>query len=479
MNVKLLDLISEDLKKVINLVKQYVNESTFKKIENVIVADIHLSSSEVIIFEESAVWDEVFIVYYILSKCDLGNESFQSIYDNLLSIEKQDENIQIEYKKFIIEAFRKTVDSIKQQIGPNESSELNFSSFEIFEQIDKATNSELTLLYKSTLYRICELIVKVDDCVTEAESKKLNHIYSLFNKNSAKIKVNKEDENVQNKTFDLKNEKELNESNFLDELNNLVGLNDVKSEINTLVNFLKIQNKRKQNGLPVANISQHVVFTGNPGTGKTTVARLLASIYKSLGFLEKGQLIETDRSSLVAGYTGQTAIKTTKKIDEAIGGVLFIDEAYSLANSSSEDSFGREAIDTILKRMEDNRDDFIVIVAGYSKNMSDFINTNPGLKSRFNKYIHFDDYTENELLMIIKKLTKKAGYKLSESAEACLIDLFEKLYNKRDDSFGNGRLARNIFEKTIENQANRIASIPNLTEDILTILDAEDIPTTA
>ncbi|MBR3817934.1 MAG: AAA family ATPase [Clostridia bacterium] len=275
-----------------------------------------------------------------------------------------------------------------------------------------------------------------------------------------------------------KEEKQINEKSldeYKKELDSLIGLDAVKNEIDDLTNLIRIQRLRKERGYANVETSQHLVFTGNPGTGKTTVARLVGKIYHALGYLSKGHFVEVDRSGLVAGYVGQTAIKTQEVIKSALGGVLFIDEAYALAVENIENDFGKEAIETILKAMEDNRDDFVVIVAGYDELMHKFINSNPGLKSRFNKYIHFPDYTGNEMYGIFKSLLDKNEYSIAKNADVAIKSILNQVYDSRDNNFGNGRTVRNYFEQLIEAHASRIVKIKNPTETDLILITIDDV----
>ena len=260
---------------------------------------------------------------------------------------------------------------------------------------------------------------------------------------------------------------------LLAELDSYIGLEAVKREVRSLVNLVKVHQMRRQQDLPVPALSLHMVFSGNPGTGKTTIARLMARIYHSLGLLSRGQLVEVDRSGLVAGYVGQTAIKTGKVLEKALGGVLFIDEAYAL-NGGGDNDFGQEAIDTILKAMEDHRDDLVVIAAGYDGLMETFIRSNPGLESRFNRFLHFDDYSPDELLEIFRMQCRKGCYTLEPEAEeqvrACL-----QAENTDPVTFGNARGVRNLFERVLVCQANRLAELEQVSREELTAITAEDV----
>jgi SpoVK/Ycf46/Vps4 family AAA+-type ATPase len=326
-------------------------------------------------------------------------------------------------------------------------------------------DADLQKKYLVLLYRFASIAAKADGVVSEKEEKWLSELLRMEKdvKKAEHQQVSGQEGVLQPKNKDPHGE-----------LRGLIGLTSVKSEIETLENFIKIQQARAQQGLKSSQLSYHVVFTGNPGTGKTTVGRIVAEIYKELGVLKKGHLVETDRSGLVAGYVGQTAIQTNDIVDSALDGVLFIDEAYALASENSND-YGSEAIATLLKRMEDNRDRLVVIVAGYTSEMKAFINSNPGLQSRFNRYIEFPDYSADELFQIFQFNLKKFDYTISKEVEEMLRKHFEKLTASKDRNFGNARTVRNFFEKTLERQANRLSKETNLTSERLSEICGEDV----
>lgn len=272
-----------------------------------------------------------------------------------------------------------------------------------------------------------------------------------------------------------KQEKKEDINDLMAELNSLTGLKTVKEDLNALIDLMRVQKMREENGMKQTGINKHMVFMGNPGTGKTTVARLLAEIYAGIGVVEKGHLVEVDRSGLVSGYIGQTAMKVQDVVEEALGGILFVDEAYTLTSSKGQNDFGQEAVDTLLKAMEDHRDDLIVIVAGYTDLMQEFLDSNPGLRSRFNKYIIFEDYTAEEQFEIFCFMCKGMDYVLSKEAAKEAERFFKERNENKPETYANARDVRNYLEKAISNQATRIVQLKNVDKETLAILEREDL----
>lgn len=261
---------------------------------------------------------------------------------------------------------------------------------------------------------------------------------------------------------------------LLGDLNSLIGLGDVKSKVNDLIAYQKVQQLREQQGLHSKKGTMHMAFTGNPGTGKTTVARIVGHIYKQIGLLSKGHFVEVSRTDLIAGYQGQTALKVKKVIEQAKGGVLFIDEAYSITENDHSDSYGRECLTELTKALEDYRDDLVVIVAGYTEPMNHFFASNPGLKSRFNTFIEFPDYSSGELYEMIVKLCQENDYVLNEDVSQLIRESLEEQVNAKSDNFANGRLVRNLYECLIMNHARRVANISTPDKITLSFIVPED-----
>jgi Holliday junction resolvasome RuvABC ATP-dependent DNA helicase subunit len=348
---------------------------------------------------------------------------------------------------------------------------------------------ERDLLVK-VIRKMAHLVMTADDKINELEFTKFSQITSIAQAKAVKLA---DDLHAQKELLivpyypelsvvkpqavnqPVNKESKRSISGSMEELHSLIGLTNVKQEVERLVNLAKIFAIRKGKGLPIPDVSFHLIFSGNPGTGKTTVARIISSVYGQLGLLSKGHLVEVDRSGLVANYIGQTANKVKDVINKSLGGILFIDEAYSLVSSPSDMDFGREAIEILLKAMEDNRSNLVVIAAGYAGRMQTFLNSNPGLRSRFPHVVSFADYSPDELCAIFDREVKKARYEIDNRARELLSAEMRFRWQHRGDNFANAREVRNLFERVISMQANRISGSSVISDEMLNSIIEDDI----
>ena len=427
--------------------------------------------------------------------------------------EMKKKNVGVARSKFVVDTFRKlgegfiaydrvkdvTRQALKDYIGVLNAT-LNSAGIVTSQQTSLLRSTDMpdymkgTATFSNTADPDLETITSFDDKTGEFVTKKAIGISGRNIQKKAKTDVSeflnfKKEEDDETKVFkrgdnrvggrrgrhDESDEIEKSLDELIYELQALIGLSSVKEDVMHLINIIKVRKLREMRGYKRVEMSFHLVFTGNPGTGKTTIARLLAKIYKQLGLVSKGQFIEVDRSGLVDHFAGGTALKTTNVINRAIGGILFIDEAYTLTHKKDSGDYGQEAIDTLLKRMEDDRDDFIVIVAGYTDEMTEFIESNPGLKSRFNKYIYFPDYNSGELMEIFKYMCQENDYILTQSAASVAESYLRGMTEQKIDNFANARLVRNYFERCVDRQATRIIADENINEDDLITFLREDM----
>jgi SpoVK/Ycf46/Vps4 family AAA+-type ATPase len=353
-------------------------------------------------------------------------------------------------------------------------------SLRYLSQYDATNGSAVFDRVAAAYYTYAQIVMKADGSVTKAQAKRLIRVRSLiYGESSAQEEEAGKTAGVQAAAARARDVEEPEETldEVMEKINTLIGMSKVKDQVANFINLIRVRRERELRKLPVSDLSLHAVFYGPPGTGKTTIARYLGKVYRCLGLLKKGHLIETDRADLVAGYVGQTAIRTDEVFQSAMDGVLFIDEAYTLTMSKdSGRDFGQEAVGTLLKRMEDHRDRIAVIVAGYPDEMKEFIDSNPGLRTRFNRFFYFEHYTPQELMQIFEVFMENARYTITSGGRKTLLAYITHFFEKRDKSFGNGRFVRNLFERIVEKQANRIAETFPLTDEILLTLTGWDIP---
>ncbi len=459
-----LDFLFKEAKKINRTLAELPGQVNDKDVKKALVNDIILLSSLCSMSDGTMSAAELIFVSLVLMPLNPdGTDTTAALADDIFrsdSFPPERKRDLISYWKSISGYIRKTKPGIDLE-------GYSLKTMNLLENLDRGQGTRNADRAGTALYTYAQCLMKADGSLSADEEERLKQIYKLINRGTAVSAAVSVQEAEEEETLEQ----------VMEKINALVGMGKIKDQIATLVNLIKVQKEREERKLPATPLSLHAVFYGPPGTGKTTIARLLGKVYKCLGLLKRGQLVETDRAGLVAGYVGQTAINVDNVVQKALDGVLFIDEAYALIpDDIGGRDFGQEAVNTILKRMEDYRDRLVVIVAGYTEEMDRFILSNPGLKSRFSRYFYFDHYKPEELTQIFDSFCKNAEFKVPGDARERAMTLFTSLYEKRDRTFGNGRAVRNIFERIVERQANRIAGISPLTDEILCTIAPEDIP---
>lgn len=403
------------------------------------------------------------------------DENELGIINEYLGIKADAKNMrEMKYREHVDDSFAKAIPSVIKyavladaghKISPdpyrNQKAQIMVDTYKLFGQTMLASYTEEA--GRETMSQYTAYITMLESFLKE---------YAVFYAGDQKLIAPAEPEIADPETEEEK-AKKLEE--LMAEFNGLVGLTSVKHQVNSLINLVKVQKLREAQGMKCSDISKHMVFSGNPGTGKTTVARMLGEIYKYIGVLPKGQLIEVDRSGLVKGYIGQTAARVQEVVEQSLGGILFVDEAYTLTVNKGEGDFGQEAVDTLLKAMEDHRSEFVVIVAGYTDLMEEFLSSNPGLRSRFSNVIFFEDYVPGELMEILKSMCKKQEYRLSEEAEKKAYAILQNRVEHKPENFANARDVRNFMEHAIANHASRVVGMKDVTREVLETLEPEDL----
>ncbi|MFP4374366.1 MAG: AAA family ATPase [Spirochaetaceae bacterium] len=466
-NLNFLHKEAQRVIRAINEYKQFNNEPAFLQqlIDDLFLVAYRCVGSSRTVSEETRLFVLMVLMYL--------RQRLVSDRDVIVDIFRYD-TLPLHQRRAILEYWDLFHNEIKKMKGvPNRRS---LKSLSYLKSYDTREDSSHFDKLAAVFFSFAQVAIKADGTVSEAESREIKSIRKLIYGEQADGSSAAEGQGAAKQAVTVSEEQAESLEEVMEKINNLIGMKKVKAQIDTFVNLIKVHKERERRGLPVTPFSKHAVFYGPPGTGKTTIARYLGKVYKSLGLLEQGHMVETDRAGLVAGYVGQTAIQVDEVVQQALDGVLFIDEAYTLSPRSAGSDFGQEAIDTLLKRMEDYRDRLVVIVAGYPDEMQDFIDSNPGLQSRFSRYFYFDHYAPGELLQIFNIFAENSSFTLTQGARRELLRLITHFYRRRDKSFGNGRFIRNLFERIVEKQANRISSVTPLTDKILCSITKHDIP---